>query len=119
MQRDFTKHAPILVIVYASGKVLYVPPVQLKVTCPASEEDEDQRKCHFKLGSWTYSGKKISLQVQENQQSVDLEQAFQANTRGSAWKWESSTLSTQDKFYDCCPDEAYPALEANVVLRKI
>lgn len=59
-------------IVYSNGKVLFVPPVELKTFCDLDLKywPFDTQKCNIVLGSWTYS--ELALNVTATNAEVNF-----------------------------------------------
>lgn len=99
------------VLVYPSGKVLYVPPVSFTVRCQRQKSDsQDRITCPFKLGSWTYNVDELDLVLTNNTISTS---EMIANGR---WTVESATLTREERAYDCC-EENYVSVLGEVVLK--
>lgn len=64
---DISHYGRTTCIVYAGGKVLWVPPSQFQVFCDLDLRNwpYDVQKCMVKVGSWTYSGNMINLQSEK------------------------------------------------------
>jgi len=117
MDRDISKHTPVLVIVKPCGKVIFIPPVQFKMPCRANVFDESdsskQVTCTFQVGSWTHSSQQFELVASKNATSAEVWGSKQQN----GWEWVSSSMNIEDKTYSCCA-ESYPLAELTVNLRK-
>ena len=99
------------VIVYPSGKVIYVPAVSFTVRCQRNQtDDHDRITCPFKLGSWTHNVEEMDLVLKND--ILDTSD-FINNGR---WVVESSSLVREEKFYTCCV-EAYLSIQGEVVLK--
>jgi len=51
-------------IIYATGKVIWVPPCQVTTYCNLTLDRDPlgEQKCDLKFGSWTFDGNTIDLQ---------------------------------------------------------
>ena len=63
VEAKVTRDENSLTVVYNSGDVLWIPHVELKVTCHRWETDQYDNAwhCPFKFGSWTWDGFQVDL----------------------------------------------------------
>ena len=63
------------VVIYDSGRVLWIPPAIYKSSCTIDVEyfPFDQQDCEMKFGSWTFNSEQVILGWYEGQEKVDLE----------------------------------------------
>merc|ERR1711976_895511 len=99
-------------IVYNTGKVLYIPPLNGKVLC----KDQDfanwpwgEYDCNIKLGSWVYSANQIKLSTYNGQNGIENGD-FDENSPSFITANSFSEESLESKYYECCPDEAYESM---------
>ncbi|ESO03817.1 hypothetical protein HELRODRAFT_80095, partial [Helobdella robusta] len=62
-------------VIYDSGKVLWIPPAIYKSSCTINVEyfPFDEQQCEMNFGSWTFNDLQVVLGWYEGQQKVDLE----------------------------------------------
>nr|ALE66018.1 acetylcholine binding protein [Cupiennius salei] len=104
-------------IVYNSGMVLWVPPFTINSRCPIPFRNyvsvsRTFVECNIRMGSWTYSGKMVDLQLSTDK--VDLTNFQDYNHE---WKLVKIVSNRESKLYPCCVDE-YPFVDFNVTLKK-
>nr|ARU12130.1 acetylcholine-binding protein 4 [Pardosa pseudoannulata] len=104
-------------IIYNSGMVLWVPPFTINSRCPIPFRNYVSVsrafvECTIRLGSWTYSGKMMDLQLSTDK--VDLTNFQDYNHE---WKLVKIVSNRESKLYPCCVDE-YPVVNFNVTLKK-
>uniref|UniRef100_A0A3Q4AFR4 Uncharacterized protein n=1 Tax=Mola mola TaxID=94237 RepID=A0A3Q4AFR4_MOLML len=106
---DATFHTNILV--NSSGRCSYLPPGIFKSTCYIDVRwfPFDVQRCDLKLGSWTYGGWSLDLQMLE----VDTT-GYIAN---GEWDLIEVPGRINQRFYDCCP-EPYPDVTFTLVMRR-
>ncbi|XP_063222311.1 acetylcholine receptor subunit alpha-type acr-16-like [Bacillus rossius redtenbacheri] len=100
-------------IAYSSGSVLWVPPAQFLVFCDLNLRlwPFDTQACYLRLGSWTYDGNAIDLQIDDLGSEIELME------ENSEWELVDVEESVNLKMYDCCT-EPYPDIIYNVTLRR-
>jgi nicotinic acetylcholine receptor len=88
------------VLIYSTGKVLWVPPCHLQSFCnlTLSRTPFKEQTCTLKFGSWTFDGLTLGLDFWENKKLVDT------NDFAGSSKFEitKNTAVRTEKFYDCC-----------------
>jgi len=100
-----------LALVYSTGQVLHIPPVNIKTLCSKNTEDFG---CNLKIGSWTYDGYHINLAGIDNKTYLALEDLsllspyIITSQEGNA---------RQNSFYPCC-SEPYPHMSYNFTVRR-
>ena len=49
-------------VVYSTGDVLFIPPINIKSSCPVDLRSfpYDEQTCKLKFGSWTFSADEVS-----------------------------------------------------------
>ncbi|BFZ19670.1 hypothetical protein BsWGS_22708 [Bradybaena similaris] len=102
-----------LAFVKSNGDVEFIPKVRVRVWCDLQDVDSNSgANCSLKLGSWTQSGKTLSLSNIVNGISMYWYLATP--------KYEVMATSAikHSKVYECCPDEPYEDLEFTFVVRK-
>ncbi|XP_071439661.1 acetylcholine receptor subunit alpha-L1-like isoform X2 [Hetaerina americana] len=87
-------------IVHEDGTVLWVPPSLFRVFCDLNLRrwPYDEQTCLLRLGSWTYDGDQVDLQLDDNEAEFDL---MVQNTQ-----WEILGLARKRNvaFYSCCSE---------------
>ncbi|KAL5239782.1 hypothetical protein ACI65C_007192, partial [Semiaphis heraclei] len=99
-------------IVYHTGDVLWVPPVQYRVYCKAdmTHWPYDTQTGVLKIGSWVYSTNMINMTDTAHEIEIISPQS----------EWQISEISSEkiSKFYSCCPDEPYNHVEYNITINR-
>jgi len=103
------------VLVYPSGKVLWVPPCHFSSFCKTSlkQHPYEEQTCFLKFGSWTYDSNIMDLNLYHNQSSIDVTDYWDL----SGWKVLSTAAVKNIKYYSCCP-EPYADLTFNITLKR-
>lgn len=111
------------VVVWPSGKVLWVPTAHVPATCVMDMTywPHDVHNCTVKFGSWVHSGHTIKLQPLEGSAGIELD-IPEKTTNGrtlSRGQWEviNSTVSYNSKFYPCCP-ESYMSVVMEMIIQR-
>nr|ARU12131.1 acetylcholine-binding protein 2 [Pardosa pseudoannulata] len=104
-------------IVYNNGMIIWVPPFTINSRCPIPfrsyvSVSRTFVDCNIRMGSWTYSGKMVDLQLSTDK--VDLTNFQDYNYE---WKLVKIVSNRESKLYPCCADE-YPHVNFNVTLKK-
>ncbi|XP_052868513.1 neuronal acetylcholine receptor subunit alpha-7-like [Anopheles cruzii] len=101
------------VLVYNTGKVLWVPPTEFHSFCELNMRmwPFDYQKCMIKIGSWTFDGFRLNLTISgEPERHIML--------KNSEWKIVGKVVSERhDTYYACCK-EPYPDITYNVTLQR-
>lgn len=87
-------------ILYNTGNVLWVPTAKIETYCKMNLVNWpfDKQTCIIKLGSWTYSGNQINLQLDSNR--IDMSE-FNDN---SEWTVVKTKVERHSTIYPCCPE---------------
>ena len=96
-------------VVCNDGSVLWIPPRRLTLTCP---HYEGEYHCIFKVGSWTYDGFRLDVELYEGLESIDVSDYILSNEH----RIEYNTATKNVKYYPCC-EEPYPDLKFTLVLK--
>jgi len=107
---------PTNAIVYHTGKVLFIPPLPMKVHCQnervAQNHSPDSNyalECSIKIGSWTYDGHHLNLTTYDGEEYMELSDMTR-NSRYVVTSQKGDALET--KYYDCCVE---PYMSMNYV----
>merc|ERR1712128_231072 len=103
---DLYSSGPANAIVYSSGKVLWIPPLPMKVYCNSEQvasgtDKNDPQECNIKMGSWTYDGFHLNLTAYDNEEYLELGD-FSKNSPYVVTSQQGDALKT--KYYDCCAE---------------
>ncbi|KAG8235332.1 hypothetical protein J437_LFUL003615 [Ladona fulva] len=100
-------------IVHEDGTVLWVPPSLFRVFCDLNLRlwPYDEQTCILRLGSWTYDGDQVDLQLDEHEAEMDL---MVPNTE---WEITSLTRKRNVAYYSCCT-EAYIDVTFTLTLKR-
>uniref|UniRef100_A0A6B2EBZ9 Putative nicotinic acetylcholine receptor alpha 10 subunit n=1 Tax=Phlebotomus kandelakii TaxID=1109342 RepID=A0A6B2EBZ9_9DIPT len=101
-------------ILSSNGDVLWVPPCQFSVFCAFDLQDWplDQHTCRIVLGSWTYDGNKINLNIYEGE-GITLEMYV----LNHEWEIVDTHIKRNEKIYVCCP-EPYVDISYNITIAR-
>jgi len=96
-----TEIFPTNVLIYPTGEVLWVPPVQYHSRCNLTMKNypSKEQTCTLKFGSWTFDGYMMDLNFYNNKTEVDL-----SDYAGFKYKIKTNTAERHVKFYPCCPE---------------
>jgi nicotinic acetylcholine receptor len=88
------------VLIYSTGKVLWVPPCHLQTFCNLTLDRTpfEEQTCILKFGSWTFDGLTLGLDFWEKEQFVNTND-FQGSSR---FEITTNKAVRNEKFYDCC-----------------
>ena len=89
------------VTVSSDGRVDMGCPLILESVCPIKIEyfPFDTQRCILKIGSWTFNGLDLDLQLQESTKGINLAN-LEAN---SVWELKSAHAVRHSVKYECCP----------------
>jgi len=104
------------VLIYSSGKVLWVPPCKMTSTCHLNlrREPYGENMCSFKFGSWTFDGNILDIQLFNKTAGMDVSNII--NTSG--FEIVGNVAERNDVYYPCC-EEPYPNLTFNLTVKRI
>jgi len=91
-------------LIYSNGKVLWIPPLGVKVLCgePISTESlDDPVDCNIKIGSWTYDGHHLNLTAYAGDEVLELSD-MSKNTPYIVTSQKGDAI--QNKYYECCAE---------------
>ncbi len=74
----------------------------------------DEQKCQLILSNWVYTGRQVNL-TYNPQSTQEMLEIYQEN---GEWDILDITVSREDTYYDCCPDEPYPDVTYTIHLRR-
>jgi nicotinic acetylcholine receptor len=106
-------------VIWPNGNVMFIPPCKMTSTCKLNlrREPYGEQKCSMKLGSWTYDGNILDLQLRNGgNSSFDLSQ-FELNN-SSGFEILSTTAERNERFYSCC-EEPYIDITFNMTIRRL
>ncbi|GAB0093407.1 neuronal acetylcholine receptor subunit alpha-4 [Sergentomyia squamirostris] len=101
-------------ILSSNGEVLWVPPVQYTVLCELELKHWplDEHVCRIVIGSWTYDGNKINLNVYEGEGII-----LENYVYNHKWDIVETSVKRNEKIYVCCP-EPYVDLSFNITISR-
>jgi len=104
------------VILYSTGKVLWVPPCKVRSQCSFNlrKQPYGEQKCILKFGSWTFDGNVMDVQFYNGTAGLDLSDMHNS----SGFEIVKNVAERHDKYYSCC-EEPYPDLTFNLTLKRI
>ncbi|KAG7158895.1 Neuronal acetylcholine receptor subunit alpha-7-like 6 [Homarus americanus] len=102
--------------VNSNGTVLWIPPAVFRAECPLdyTHWPYDTQICSLYLGSWTYNGWQVNMQLLNNSSLILT--ARYADKRNS-WRVMSSSVRREVTTYPCCP-EPYITLHMVITLAR-
>jgi len=102
-------------IVYSTGDVIWIPPVNGKVQCNDPEFAHwpwGEYDCSIVMGSWTFDGFLLNTTLFGSQDFIRSEKTVDEKASPVFFTENSFTETAwKNAFYDCCPDEPYPKLD--------
>jgi hypothetical protein len=101
-------------LVYSNGMVLWIPKSVEKMRCNTVDPEMGDLECSFKVGSWTYDGSLIDIQLYDNVTSMGTD-SFQGK---KIWEVKKNVAERGEGKYDCC-DELYPYVRFNITFAHI
>jgi len=104
------------VLIYSTGKVLWVPPCHFSSFCNLTYTQTAQgpeQTCTMKFGSWTYDGNNLKLGLYNNEHKADIRDIWENNK----YKLTGNKATWVNKFYPCC-EEPYPYIDFDISFRK-
>jgi len=117
---DRYAHSPTNAIIYNTGKVLWIPPIPMKVYCQNDQKispdpsDNYALECSIKIGSWTYDGYHLNLTTYAGEEYMELSDMTR-NSRYVVTSQAGDALET--KYYDCCK-EPYVSMNYRFTIQK-
>lgn len=103
-----TDMADVMAVVYNSGQVLWIPPVNYLIRC--HHPDNDITNCTLKFGSWTYSADIVDFEQQAGEALVLSDYLV------SCPSVVQSHESTRNVMYYSCCSEPYVDITINLQL---
>lgn len=100
-----------MVVVYSTGSVLWVPKVKRKAVC--SLQGSGVYDCQFKFGSWTMHGAMLMPDFYGDVKSFDLSDYMERNE----YEIISNNATRDLKKYPCCED-IYPTLKFTISAKR-
>lgn len=102
-----------MAVVYSDGKINYIPPAIFRSSCKADITgfQFDKQLCDLKIGSWTYNGFLLDIQLKDEQVDVS---SYISNQE---WKLLEATAKRNEKYYDCC-HEPYQDITFTISLQR-
>jgi hypothetical protein len=100
-------------IVYASGTVLWIPPVNARVLCNDKEFANwpwGEYDCSIKMGSWTFSSLQLNLSKFGDKNFIGTEEYGSDTSPVFFTKNSFAEETLKSKKYDCCP-ELYQSMQ--------
>jgi len=104
------------VLIYPSGKLLWVPPCKMTSTCNLKlrKHPYGEQECSMKFGSWTFDGNVLDVQFYNKTSEIELDNLHNS----SGFEIVSTTAQRNVRYYSCCPDP-YPDLTFNMTIRRL
>ncbi|XP_060877822.1 acetylcholine receptor subunit alpha-like isoform X1 [Metopolophium dirhodum] len=98
-------------IVFNTGDVLWVQPVQYRIYCQAdmTHWPYDKQTGLLIVGSWVYSTNAINITDAAHEISL---------TPHTEWQILRISSDKITKFYSCCPNEPYVSVEYNITINR-
>ncbi|PSN46711.1 hypothetical protein C0J52_14444 [Blattella germanica] len=101
-------------ILYSVGSVVCVPPLQQDTSCSAdlTRWPFDSHTCKMVIGSWTYAGEQINISF--SNKGIG-KYNYDSNRE---WELLSTSATREVKKFSCCPNETYPSVTFEFVLKR-
>lgn len=100
------------VVLMSDGSAIYVPRAVYQVACA---ENDSRIICDMRIGSWSYDGNNLRLQVEDSQDSDGLDLTYYSSACPLAV--ESHTAEVVGHTYPCC-EEAYPSMDISITFTR-
>lgn len=124
--KDASAQGDIQLLALSSGHVMNFPPTMHRILCSLNGPERPESDhcahaeiyCKLVLGSWTYKGAEMDIQLQDRSGYATPginTQHFQQHPR---WRMHGALATKVAKVYDCCPDEVYPIVKFEFCLQK-
>nr|WHU51540.1 nicotinic acetylcholine receptor subunit alpha9 [Myzus persicae] len=99
-------------IVFNTGDVLWVQPVQYRIYCRAdmTHWPYDTQTGMLKIGSWVYSTNSINM--------TDTAHEIEIHSPQSEWQILRISSEKITKLYSCCPNDPYSHVEYNITVHR-
>lgn len=101
-------------IVNYDGTVTWSRPGIIQSTCifDLTHFPYDKQICLFKFGSWSYSGRTLKLEIDNNNLDISNYQIHEE------WRLFNHSVNLNIQVYDCCPDPYYDITFSVTLVRK-
>lgn len=102
------------VVLDFTGNIIWIPPYQLTTSCKFDMHwyPFDEQKCSIKMGSWTYNGFMVNLNLKEPEQ-MDTG----TYVMNDDWELLGAPCSRNEVKYECCP-ESYYDITCDIKIRR-
>jgi len=115
MVGPFAPLAATKVIIFASGLMIYIPPVQTQTQCDVDYANWPwgEQNCTYTAGSWTYDMKQVDIQPYLGFSESDAQETpldFGHLLSKNKYEITGNQYERNEKEYPCCPGEKYPSM---------
>merc|ERR1712131_60541 len=121
---ELTANDKTRVVLSSNGDVTWVPPYQLTTACKFDMHwfPFDEQTCVIKMGSWTYNGFKLNLNMMSYDEYYD-DESYEENmdlstfVKNDEWELLGAPCKRNEVIYECCP-EPYLDLSCEIKIRR-
>lgn len=100
------------VIVMSDGNMIFIPRITYRVACA---QNESGIICNMRIGSWSFDGDNVNLQVEDSQGTDGLDLTYYNSACPLAV--QSHTAEVVAHTYPCC-EETYPSMDITIIYTK-
>ncbi|XP_050442726.1 neuronal acetylcholine receptor subunit beta-3-like [Adelges cooleyi] len=103
-------------VVRSNGMVHWIPPAKYRVFCDVDMTNWPfgEHTCSLRLGSWTYDGNSISMQINENINALDMISL----DGGCKWDVINVTQRRRVERYSCNSNDIYEDIQYSLTLKR-
>lgn len=112
MASELERDDDVNVLLMSDGNIIWVPLVTYRVACA---ENDSKINCNMRIGSWSYDGNNVNLQVEDSEGSDGLDLAHYNSA--CPLEVESHTAEIVSHTYPCC-EESYPSMDITFTYTK-
>jgi len=103
------------VVLFPSGKVLWIPQMTIQSVCKAKAKDQEQQ-CKVKLGPWTESVEELKITPWGGWEGKEMSGFDLDSYVPTQVEVTNATLTAHAKRYDCC-EELYQHLAMDITFK--
>ncbi|XP_025412106.1 acetylcholine receptor subunit alpha-type acr-16-like isoform X2 [Sipha flava] len=103
-------------VVRSDGKVHWIPPAKYRVFCDVdfTSWPFGEHTCSLRLGSWTYDGNSVSMQINEKINTADMINLDE----GCKWDITKVTQRRRVESYSCNSNDIYEDIHYSITVKR-
>ncbi|VVC36084.1 Nicotinic acetylcholine receptor,Neurotransmitter-gated ion- [Cinara cedri] len=103
-------------VVRSDGMVHWIPPAKYRVFCDVDLTNWPfgEHTCSLRLGSWTYDGNSVSMQINQNINTADMINLDE----GCKWKITKVTQRRRVERYSCNSNDIYEDIHFSITIKR-